>query len=58
MLVNNEIRIKRCTVKRQFTAKQYSIIQPFRPVQRGNVRIPNITFINAILYVVENGGKR
>ena len=38
-------------------AKQYAKIQPYLPVQRGNVRISNITFINAVLYVLENGCK-
>ena len=42
---------------KQITAKQYAKIQPFLPVQRGNVRISNITFINAVLYVLENGCK-
>ena len=30
---------------------------PLLPVQHGNVRIPNIVFINAVLYVMENGCK-
>ena len=42
---------------KQITAKQYAKIRPFLPVQRGNVRIPNIVFINAVLYVLENGCK-
>ena len=42
---------------KQITAKQCAKIHPFLPVQRGNVRIPNITFINAVLYVLENGCK-
>ena len=33
-------------------------IHPYLPVQRGNVRIPNIIVINAILYVMESGRKR
>ena len=40
---------------KQITAKQYAKICPFLPVQRGNVRIPNIVFINAVLYFPENG---
>ena len=32
-------------------------IQPFLPVQRGNVRVSNLTVINAILFVTENGCK-
>ena len=43
---------------KQITAKQYAKIRPFLPVQRGNVRIPNIAIINAVLYVLENGCKR
>ena len=39
---------------KQITAKQYAKIRPFLPVRRGNVQIPNIVFINAIL---ENGCK-
>ena len=42
---------------KQITAKQYAKIRPFLPVQRGNVRIPNIAIINAILHVLENGCK-
>ena len=40
---------------KQITAKQCAKIHPFLPVQRGNVRISNITFINAVLYVLKNG---
>ena len=54
MAVNNEIKIERCTVMKQITAKQYAKIRPFLPVQRGNVRIPNIVFINVVLHVMEN----
>ena len=42
---------------KQITAKQYAKIRPLLPVQRGNVRISNIDFINAVLYVLENGCK-
>ena len=42
---------------KQITAKQYPKIRPLLPVQRGNVRISNIDFINAVLYVLENGCK-
>ena len=42
---------------KQITAKQYARIHPHLPVQRGNVRIPNIVVVNAILHVVENGCK-
>ena len=33
----------------------YATTRPYLPVQRGNVRILNVTFINAILYVMVNG---
>ena len=36
---------------------QYEKLKPLLPVQRGNVRIDNITFINALLYICENGCK-
>ncbi len=42
---------------KQITAKQYAKIRPLLPVQRGNVRISTIDFINAVLYVLENGCK-
>ena len=32
-------------------------IEPLLPVQRGNVRVPNLQVLNAILYVAENGCK-
>lgn len=41
----------------EITKEQYQLIEPYLPVQRGNVEIDNITFVNAILYVVENGCK-
>jgi len=41
----------------QITAKQYAKIHLCLQVQRGNVRISNITFINAVLYVLGNGCK-
>lgn len=37
--------------------EQYALIRPYLPVQRGNVRISNLTVINAILFVAENGCK-
>lgn len=37
--------------------KQYALIQPYLPVQRGNVRVSNLRVINAILFVAENGCK-
>ena len=42
---------------KQITANQYAKIHPYLPVQRGNVRISNIVFINALPYVLENGCK-
>ena len=42
---------------KRITAKQYAKIHPCLLVQRGNVRISNIDFINAVLYVLENGCK-
>ena len=42
---------------KHITAKHCAKLHPFLPVQRGNVRIPNITLTNAILYVMENGYK-
>ena len=32
-------------------------IEPLLPVQRGNVKVPNLDVLNAILYVAENGCK-
>jgi len=39
----------------ELTEAQYERIAPFLPVQRGNVRIPNLLVLNAILYVAEHG---
>jgi len=41
----------------EITENQYALIQPYLPVQRGNVRVSNLTVINAILFVAENGCK-
>jgi len=41
----------------EITDKQYAMIRPYLPVQRGNVRVSNLTVINAILFVAENGCK-
>jgi transposase len=35
--------------------EQYSRIEAHLPFQRGNMEIDNITFINALLYAMENG---
>jgi transposase len=37
--------------------KQYNLIKGYLPVQRGNVKISNLTLINAVLYIAENGCK-
>ena len=42
---------------KQITSSQYALIAPYLPVQRGNVKITNLTLINAVLYVAENGCK-
>ena len=42
---------------KEITEEQYAKIHPYLPVQRGNVRIPNIIFINALLFIAENGCK-
>ena len=41
----------------ELTQAQYQLIEPHLPVQRGNVSIPNIQVLNAILYVAEHGCK-
>ena len=41
----------------EISEAQYELIRPYLPVQRGNVRISNLTMINAVLYVAENGCK-
>ena len=41
----------------EITKDQYQKIEKYFPVQRGNVKIDNYTFINAILYIAENGCK-
>ncbi len=37
--------------------EQYGKIKHILPVQRGNVTVENMTFINALLYVCENDCK-
>ena len=37
--------------------EQYNKIKHILPVQRGNVSVENINFINALLYICENGCK-
>lgn len=41
----------------KMTSAQYKIIEKFLPVQRGNVKLPNLQVLNAILYVTEHGCK-
>ena len=37
--------------------EQYAKIEKYLPIQRGNVKIDNYAFINAILCIAENGCK-
>ena len=41
----------------EITEDQYRQIEAHLPRQRGNVSIPNLNVLNAILYVAENGCK-
>lgn len=41
----------------EINREQYEKIKHLLPVQRGNVTVENITFINALLYICENGCK-
>jgi|SRR5208337_2008856 len=41
----------------EITPEQYEKIKDSLPVQRGNVRLNNLTMLNALLYVAENGCK-
>ncbi len=41
----------------EITSEQFSRIEAFLPVQRGNVSLSNLQVVNAILYVAENGCK-
>ena len=41
----------------EITAEQYRRIEPFLPVQRGNVKVTNLQVVNAMLYVAEQGCK-
>ena len=36
---------------------QFEKISPYLPLQRGNVSVDNLTLVNAILYIAENGCK-
>jgi len=41
----------------EITAQQYEKIKDSLPIQRGNVKLENLTVLNAILYVAEHGCK-
>src|SRR3974377_116147 len=41
----------------EITLEQFSRIEPYLPVQRGNRSLSNLQVVNAILYVAENGCK-
>jgi transposase len=41
----------------EISAQQFRRIEPFLPVQRGNVSLANIQVVNAILYIAEHGCK-
>lgn len=41
----------------EINKEQYEKMKDLLPVQRGNVAVDNITFINALLYICENGCK-
>ena len=41
----------------EITTPQFKIIEHLLPIQRGNVKIPNIQVINAVLYIAEHGCK-
>lgn len=41
----------------EITPEQYARIEDSMPVQRGNVRLSNLQFLNALLYVAEHGSK-
>ena len=42
---------------KRLSESQYNLIKSYLPVQRGNVKISNLTLIHAVLYVAENGCK-
>ena len=41
----------------KITESQYEKIKHALPVQRGNITVENLVFINALLYICENGCK-
>jgi len=38
----------------EITAAQFSLIEPLLPVQRGNVSLRNLQFVNAMLSIADN----
>ena len=53
----DKILSKREVAEMEITEKEYAKVSPYLPVQRGNVEVENIIFLNALLYAVENGCK-
>jgi transposase len=41
----------------EISEEQYARIKDSLPVQRGNVSLSNLQFLNAVLYVAEHGCK-
>lgn len=41
----------------ELTEDQYPALRLYLPIQRGNVRISNLTVINAIIHIAETGRK-
>src|SRR3974377_2264525 len=41
----------------EITEEQYQSVAPSLPRQRGNVRVTNLRFLNALLFVAEHGCK-
>jgi len=41
----------------EITEKQFEKIKDSLPIQRGNVKLQNLTVVNAILFVAEHGCK-
>ena len=41
----------------KITAQEFKLIEDLLPKQRGNVTLPNLQVLNAILYVAEHGCK-
>jgi len=41
----------------RITEQQYEQIARYFPKQRGNVVVENLNFVNAMLYIIENGNK-